>query len=302
MQLLKHFTANNIRLSPYPFIRELSMEAYLIENESVLLLDNENFSDIEIIDVELSLKHGRKRKKTDGRIDILAVYNQQTYALIELKLGELNEMHLGQLEDYLLEKNQIVEETEIEDENSIEEEKKWIGVLVGSTIDSILEQKIKNGYLIHDSIPIVALTINRFRGEDNQVYVLTETHFKNISRNYDKTKYKFNNNILGKNRLVLEILRHYVGDNPNLTYSDLETVFPKRIQGTRYGVFGTMEEAVNIHENSGYRRHFLKSNEIIILSDKTKIAICSQWGIGNIDVFIRKAQDLGYQIQILEQQ
>ena len=108
MQLLKHFTANNIRFSPYPFIRELSMEAYLIENESVLLLDDENFSDIEIIDVELSLKHGRKKKKADGRIDILAVYNQQTYALIELKLGELNEMHLGQLEDYLLQKKSLI--------------------------------------------------------------------------------------------------------------------------------------------------------------------------------------------------
>ncbi len=104
---------------------------------------------------------------------------------------------------------------------------------------------------------------------------------------------------LGKSRLVLEILKQYVENNPNLTYSDLETAFPKKLQGSRYGVFGTIEQARNIHESSGHRRHFLKPDEIITLpdNDKTKIAVCSQWGIGNIDAFIRKAKDLGYQIK-----
>ncbi len=42
------------------------MEAYLIENRNVLILDNDNFSDIEILDVELSLNSGRKTKKLMG--------------------------------------------------------------------------------------------------------------------------------------------------------------------------------------------------------------------------------------------
>lgn len=46
MQLFKHLTANNIKLMQYNFLRELSMEAYLIENKNVLILDNDNFSDI----------------------------------------------------------------------------------------------------------------------------------------------------------------------------------------------------------------------------------------------------------------
>ena len=41
MQIYKHITANNIQLRPMHFQRELSMMAYLIENEGVLALDAE---------------------------------------------------------------------------------------------------------------------------------------------------------------------------------------------------------------------------------------------------------------------
>ncbi len=75
MKLYTHLTANNIKLQEMPFIRELSMEAYLIENEDVLSLDEENLSDVEIIDSELTIKFGRKSKDSDGRIDLLALYN-----------------------------------------------------------------------------------------------------------------------------------------------------------------------------------------------------------------------------------
>ena len=108
MQLYKHFTANNIQLEPFPFRRELSMESYLIENESILGLDNDIFSEVEIIEAELTLKEGRKSKDTDGRIDILASYAQEYLAIVELKIGQLQETHLSQLEDYLQSKNNLL--------------------------------------------------------------------------------------------------------------------------------------------------------------------------------------------------
>lgn len=108
MQIFKHFTANDVQLEPFPFKRELSMEAYLVENEGVLGLDSDTFSNVEIIEVELTLKHGRNCKNTDGRIDILATYSQEYIAVVELKLGELESSHLEQLEDYLKEKDQIL--------------------------------------------------------------------------------------------------------------------------------------------------------------------------------------------------
>ncbi|WP_107666385.1 hypothetical protein [Cyanothece sp. BG0011] len=295
MQLLKHLTANNIKLNPYSFIRELSMEAYLIENESVLLLDNDNFSDIEIIDVELTLKDGRRSKNTDGRIDILALYNQETYAIIELKLGELTKIHLEQLEDYLQQKERLLKYIENEEINK--KENKWIGVLVGSSIDPLLEKQIKEGYLVHDSIPVAALTVNRYRGEDNQIYVLTETYFKNISRNYDRTKYKFKDNLYGKGRLVLAVVKDYVENHPNIQYSELKTAFPDYLQGSKYGVFLTLEEAKKIQEEKGKKRHFIKNEEVINLANNLKIAVCTEWGIGNINSFIQKAQSLGFKIQ-----
>lgn len=38
MKLYRHVTANSVLLTPMPFVRELSMEAYLIENEAVFTI------------------------------------------------------------------------------------------------------------------------------------------------------------------------------------------------------------------------------------------------------------------------
>ena len=61
MRILKHLTANDVYLEPFPLKRELSMEAYLVENERVLQLDNDTFGSVEIVETELTMKQGRKR-------------------------------------------------------------------------------------------------------------------------------------------------------------------------------------------------------------------------------------------------
>lgn len=67
-------------------------------------------------------------------------------ALLMLKLGELNEIHLTLLEDYLMQKHQIIEQyPDILDKN-ISPEPKWVGVLVGSSIHPELAAKINNGH------------------------------------------------------------------------------------------------------------------------------------------------------------
>lgn len=58
MKLYTHFTANNIKLTEMPFVHEIAMEGYLIENESVLAIDEENLSEPEILGAEISLKTG----------------------------------------------------------------------------------------------------------------------------------------------------------------------------------------------------------------------------------------------------
>lgn len=116
-----------------------------------------------------------------------------------------------------------------------------------------------------------------------------------ISR--DKTKYRFNDIIYNKNRLVLEVVKQYIKDNPDITFQGLEEAFPKSLQGS-YGVFKTKDEAIKKRNESirTEKRYFLESNEILKTSNQ-EIAVCTQWGKGNIENFVDKARELGYQIE-----
>ncbi len=106
--------------------------------------------------------------------------------------------------------------------------------------------------------------------------------------------------MLGKNRLVLALVKKYIEDHPAVSYSELEKVFPKNLQGTKYGVFGTVEEARQIFSKGGHKRHFIKPEELIELNNDTTIAVCSQWAIGNIENFLNKSNELGYTVEKLE--
>lgn len=295
MFLYKHLTANSIKLTDFPFKREVAMEAYLIENEPVLALNSKEFLDVTILESELSLHYGRKSKKTDGRIDILAGYGQEYLAIVELKSGELQRKHVEQLEDYLKEKEQILKKFSDVWDFEITPEPKWMGVMVGTSIDPLLATEIRNGMTVLQSIPISALTLRRYRGEDGQVYVVTDTY---LTVGKDYTKYLFNVTVYTKNRLVLAIVRSYVESNPEISYAELKKVFPDELQGRgSYGVFNSLNDAEKIFADSGYKRHFIQPDEVIKLKDET-IAVCNQWGVRNIDNFINKAKNLGFKIKL----
>jgi len=295
-KILRHFTANDEQLEPFNFKRELSMESYLVENEGVLGLDNYVFASdsVEIIEEELTLKQGRSSKDTDGRIDILATYSGEYIAVIELKLGQLESIHLEQLEDYLRQKHQILEQYPDIINQEASSTPKWIGVLVGSSISPELASKISNGYLTPDGISIAALTIQRFRSSRGNVYVTTDTYFKNNASSRDTTKYKFNGEEYGKGRLVLAVMHHHIELNSALTFAELNKQFPKRFQGSK-GVFTLSSNANEIYTETGRKRHFIAPDELIELSDST-IAVCTQWGVKNIDKFITRAKEFGYEI------
>lgn len=289
MQIFTHLTANDVQLTSFPFKRELSMEAYLIENEGVLGLDSDTFSNVKIIDDELTLKQGGVNQIRDGRIDILATYSQEYISIVELKLGELNETHLNQLEHYLVQKEQIL--TNSKYSGILPDFPKWIGVLVGSSINPSLAAKIIDGYQTTDGIPIAALTLQRFRSKDGNIFIATDTYFRDRSRTRDYTQYNFNGKVFNKRNLALNIVRHYIELNPNTSYSGLEAIFPKSLQGNR-GVFTTVESAQI--EGKGVR-NFLKPEEIINLTD-CQVAVSSQWGKSNICHIIKRAEGLGYTI------
>lgn len=281
MKLLRHFTANEEKLNEMPFKRELSMQAYLIENPEVLGLDDDVFSgsDIQIFDEEVVLAGGRISKDTNGRIDILARYSSEYVAVVELKNTRLEREHLRQLEDYLHEKEQIIEYILSTHVGEISHQPKFVGILAGESIDVDLAKDLMNGYVC-EGIPIAAITIKRFHSSLGGIYVTTDVYFKNKIglRNYDK--YRFRDMLLAKNRLVLEVVRAYVEDHPVVTFAELRNVFPDKTQGT--AVFVTEQDALKIVEKSksGLNRHFIKPNELIQITDAT-IAVSNQWGDGD---------------------
>ncbi|WP_153004900.1 hypothetical protein [Oceanobacillus picturae] len=271
------------------------MESYLVENESILMLDDNEFAEVSLIDVELSLKNGRKY--SDGRIDMLIQYGRDTFGIVELKLGALNFLHLEQLEEYMTEKEQLFE-TYIKPNPDLDLEYtdvNWVGVMVGSDISTDLREKIENAYQIKDNIPVAALTISRFRGEDNQLYVITDTIFKNNSRNFDRTKYDYNGEKYNKGRLVLAVIKDHVISGGSTTYTELKNNFPDNLQGP-VGVFTTKEEALLKYERTGYKRFYINEDELLKLEDGNVISVSTQWGIGNINNFIDHARGLGYKI------
>lgn len=114
-------------------------------------------------------------------------------------------------------------------------------------------------------------------------------------RKRDNTKYIFNNHTYGKGRLVLAVVKEYVATHPESSFEELLGVFSNDIQQGSTGVFGTLEEAKEVHERTGHKRHFINSDEIIELSDCV-IAVSTEWGVKNIDNLINKAQNLSFEI------
>lgn len=293
MEIFKQITANGITLKEYPFIKELAMEAYLLENGDILKLDKTNFDSVSVLDEEIALKKGQKNG--DGRIDLLVKYSDEYLGIVELKLNEINEQSLKQLENYLEQRSQILEmDTNYWESNS---EPKWIGVLVGNEISSGLREKLLNGYTTKENIPIAGMTIRRFRSPNNEIFVVTDTFFKFNYGSKDFSKFKFNGNSYNKGRLVNAVIKKVVEDNPEITFSELKQKFPDRVQGSM-GVFDLKEKAEEIFERTNRIRYYIKPDEVIQLADNVLISTSTQWHPDNIKAFIEQARIGGYNVEI----
>lgn len=109
----------------------------------------------------------------------------------------------------------------------------------------------------------------------------------------DTTRYMFEGNVYLKNRLVLAVVKAYVAKNTSLTRQQLKIVFDKTLQGS----IGVVEYVDVAELRSDYEvRFFTKPADIIHLIDGD-MYVCTQWGILNIPNFIKRAQQLGFQIE-----
>jgi hypothetical protein len=296
MNIVKHLSVNGEDLINSDFSRELFMESYLIENPNVLALDADDFSSVEILGCEFSIEGGRTDKNTDGRIDILANYGEDYTAIIELKKGILNDMALTQLKSYLGKKEKLIN-ADASWKDKIKD--KWIGVLVGKDIEPELVKKIKSGEASKDNnnegkdiIPIYALTLQRFKDRNENMYVSSNAY------RYDTkhTQYSYKNTTYGKGRLVLAVIKDYVSSHPDVTCEKLHEVFPDKLQGS--SIFTTKDEAEKVFNDTHHKRNFIGKDEPIQLKDKI-IAVSNQWGDKNIPNFLKRCEELKINVIIV---
>src|SRR5690606_37197500 len=194
---------------------------------------------------------------------------------------EINELSLSQLQNYLEQREQLLN---INPAYWTEETNpKWVGILVGRDISNELRDKLSQGYE-YKGIPIAAMTLKRFKSPNNEIYVISDTFFKFKYYSKDYSKFIFNHQEYNKGRLVHAVLRYFVENNPEITFSELKTKFPDKIQGS-FGVFDLKEKAVDIFQRWGHKRHYINPEEEIRIADAT-IATCTQWNPENIKEFL----------------
>jgi hypothetical protein len=115
----------------------------------------------------------------------------------------------------------------------------------------------------------------------------------------DFTQYRFEGGVYKKRKLVLAVIQSWCKTHCPNTLEVLLEAFPQSLQGSALMV--PESEAKEIHERWNIPRHFLGEGEIITFSDNSRFAISNQWGKGNIENFIQKAQTLGFQIEAVVQ-
>jgi hypothetical protein len=229
----------------------------------------------------------------------LLVESDEEIGIIELKNKQIDDQAFMQLKgylDYVIDNPNIfnykIERVENRESNS------FYGLLIGTSIN---EQTIYN-ILVHNNninnlYKIYVILLTRHQTDNDNLFIVSTPI---ISRNNnlnssmsvyrDYSKYSFNGQIYGKSRLVLAVLKHYIKQNSNTSLLQLQELFPPSLQGT----FQLIESVDNLDVRK-YSRYFM--NDPVTLNNED-LVICTQWGIGNIENFIKKANDnLGYSIE-----
>jgi len=123
----------------------------------------------------------------------------------------------------------------------------------------------------------------------------------------DYTKYDFNGKKeLFKNRLVLEVIKKYAMDNPNITVNEIKNIFDRK----KFNQSESKKVLLDSKEKDDYifsnfeTRYFSEEDEVINIGNQ-KIYVSNQWGFDTdkkgryFDAFLDFAKgELGYDIKV----
>ncbi|MCF7999622.1 MAG: hypothetical protein K9L25_11330 [Methylovulum sp.] len=111
----------------------------------------------------------------------------------------------------------------------------------------------------------------------------------------DYTQYIFNETICNKRKLVLAVIKVWIIENKPKNIEELVKAFPQEIHSG--GLFIPFKDANEVYQRQGIARHFLNDDELVKFSDSQNYAISNQWGKGNIEKFITRAREIGFEIE-----
>ena len=134
--------------------------------------------------------------------------------------------------------------------------------------------------------------------ERKQYAVTTATNATETSkkREYDHTEYSLDGGpFLKKNKFVYAVVSSYVSQHPESTFSDIEKVFPPALQGS-FGVIRTMEYIREKNYNG--QRYFKEPEHVLHDAEGIPFAVSTQWGIGNIKIFLKAVRQLGFRVNL----
>lgn len=109
----------------------------------------------------------------------------------------------------------------------------------------------------------------------------------------DYSKYLFNGKELNKRKLVLEIIHTHISNKNIRTFHELLEDFPQDLKKGRK-LFKEFDDAFK-NERS---RFFINEDEVLHLEDG-KYVVSNQWGVGNIQIILDKADSFGYEISVI---
>ncbi|MUK61559.1 AAA domain-containing protein [Aliivibrio fischeri] len=114
----------------------------------------------------------------------------------------------------------------------------------------------------------------------------------------DNTKYKFEESVYGKGRLVHAVVATYI-ERYDATLAQLEQIFPGSLQNKNGNVFITQQEYdERLSKSSDVENRFYnKAEDRLLTHDGITIYVSNQWGVGNVEGFYQQAIKQGFTIE-----
>lgn len=112
-------------------------------------------------------------------------------------------------------------------------------------------------------------------------YVLQKHGRNRKSSGRDTTKFSLDGGetYFGKGRFVREIVETYLSQHPNITFAQLEQIFPAELQGS-YGVVKRLDDIFSSdHDLKDLKtRYVMDEDKILHTKEGVRFVVCNQWG------------------------